>query len=678
MSVDVGEVDVRGSDFVGAPMNRGTRLMRAAHGGQILMSAAAADQLRSQAGVQIRSLGEHRFRGLGTPQQVLQLIVADLDSEFPELRVDEVSRPEDRQFGSAIRGYEIRERIGVGQFGAVYRAYQASVGREVAVKVIPPEYANHQVFVRRFEGEARLVAKLSHPHIVPLFDYWRDHEGAYLVMPYLAGGNLAGSTFGTLTLDRVTAIIRQIGAALAYAHGQGVIHRDVTPTNLLLDEEGNAYLGDFGIAVRAVEQEAGVEATSQCYRAPEDREGTAVDERTDVYSLATVTAELLGRPPETADLSAISAPMRGVIEQGTQLDPKKRFNSIDEFLAALLTAAGTRDALPSLVERRNPYKGLAAFDESDWRDFFGRDREVASLSQMLGTRRFVTVVGPSGSGKSSLVRAGLVPALKAGRLPGSPDWIVVTTVPGPHPFDELATALGSVATEGLGDLAAELRSDKHGLLRVSKRLMKDLAGDLVILLDQFEELYSLVTDGDIRSAFIAALIEATEDPNSRIRVLATIRADFFDQPLLHERLGPIVSSAHLALAVPGRDQLLEAIERPAAAAGLDLDPGLVHQIVADVLNEPGGLPMMQFVLKDLVDQAETGHVSTGAYLDAGGVSGALSRRATEVYLGLEPADRHVAEQIFMRLVTVSDEADDVRRRVRRSELEFIGLDPGIG
>ena len=677
MSVDVGEVDVRGRDFFGSPMNRGTRLMSAAHGGQILISAAAADQLRSQAGVQIRSLGEHRFRGLGTPQQVLQLVVADLDSEFPELRIDTVSRLEDRQFGDAIRGFEIRQRIGVGRFGSVYRAYQPSVGREVAVKVIPPEYANHQAFVRRFEGEARLVAKLSHPHIVPLFDYWRDHEGAYLVMPYLPGGNLGGSRHGALPVERVTAIISQIGSALAYAHGQGVIHRDVNPANLLLDEEGNAYLGDFGIAVRAVEQAAGVMATSQPYRAPEDRDGAAVDSRTDIFSLAAVTAELLlGRPLDRGDLKTIPDPLRGAIERGTQLDPDKRFDSIDEYLAALLPATRTGEPPSRLPAFRNPYKGLAAFDESDSRDFFGREAEIAGLSHMLGEKRFVTVVGPSGSGKSSLVQAGLVPSLKAGRLPGSADWVIVTAIPGTHPFDALATALGGVATEGLGDFAAEIRSDKHGLLRVSNRLMKDLEGDLVIVLDQFEEMYSLVSDDDIRSAFIARLIEATEDPDSRVRVLATIRADFFDQPLSHERLGPIVSSAHLALAVPGRDQLLEAIERPATAAGLDLDPGLVHQIVADVLNEPGGLPMMQFVLKDLVDRAESGRVSTAAYLDAGGVSGALSRRATQVYLGLEPADRHVAEQIFMRLVTVSDEVDDVRRRVRRSELESMGLDRG--
>ncbi len=273
------------------------------------------------------------------------------------------------------------------------------------------------------------------------------------------------------------------------------------------------------------------------------------------------------------------------------------------------------------------------------------------------------------------MKAGLLPALRTGRLAGSHEWLIVTAIPGAHPFDELATALSDVATEGLGDLAAELRKDAHGLLRIGKRIMRDLEGDLVIVVDQFEELYSLVAEESVRSLFITSLIEAAEDPHSRIRVVSTIRADFFDQPLLDDRLGPIVSRAHLALSVPNADALLESIHGPAKASGIRFEPGLPHQIVGDVRDEPGGLPLMQFVLTDLVNQSTAGDVTFTAYQAAGGVTGALSRRATDVYLGLDGADRLVAEQIFLRLVTVSEEADDVRRRVRRSELEGLGLEP---
>ncbi len=678
MSVDVGEVDARGDDYFGAPMNRGARMMSAAHGGQIVLSAPAQDQLRHQAGVEIRSLGEHRFKGLGAPQQVYELLVPGLENEFPDLRTDTVAAQTGRQFGDSIRGYEIRERIGVGRFGVVYRAYQPAVGREVAVKVIRPEYANHPAFVRGFEAEARLVARLEHPHIVSLYDFWRDHEGAYLVMPYLAGRSLAGSPYGTLSLERMASIMRQVGSALAYAHRQGVIHRDVKPANILLDADGNAYLADFGIAVRAVEQAGGAIPSSQTYRAPEDRAGGVVDERTDVYSLAAVTAELLtGTTPPPAEMSGLPAQVATTIERGLAAEPAERFGSVDRFLSAFLIAAGAPETVPALRPAviRNPYKGLEAFVEEDARDFFGRDDEIAALLRMVERHRFVTVVGPSGSGKSSLVRAGLVPALRSGRLSGSHRWLTVTTLPGAHPFDELATALADVATERLGPLSAELRADPNGLLRVAKRLTRDVDGELVLVVDQFEELFSLVGDEETRAAFIDALLAAVQDPHSRLHIVATIRADFFDQPLLDDRLGPVVSTAHLALAVPAPDALLETVEGPAAAAGVKLESGLAQQVVADVREQPGGLPLMQFVLTDLVDRSEMGQVSLAAYTQAGGVTGALSRRATAVYVGLNDADRAVAEQIFLRLVTVSDDADDIRRRVRRSELESLSLAP---
>ncbi len=150
---------------------------------------------------------------------------------------------------SSIRGYELRGEIGAGAFGAVYRAYQPVVGREVAVKVILPQYANEPDFIRRFEAEAQIVARLEHPHIVPLYDYWREPSGAYLVMRYLRAGNLRQALeSGPWSPEATSRLLNQLARALALAHRQGVIHRDVKPANILLDEEANAYLTDFGIA----------------------------------------------------------------------------------------------------------------------------------------------------------------------------------------------------------------------------------------------------------------------------------------------------------------------------------------------------------------------------------------------------------------------------------------------
>jgi serine/threonine protein kinase len=149
----------------------------------------------------------------------------------------------------AIRGYELRQLLGAGGFGVVYRAFQPAVDREVAIKVILPEFANRLDFIRRFELEAQLVARLEHPHIVPLYDYWREPDGAYLVMRFLRGGSLRDALrHGPLAPQAAERLLDHVAQALAVAHRQRVIHLDIKPENILLDEEGNHYLSDFGIA----------------------------------------------------------------------------------------------------------------------------------------------------------------------------------------------------------------------------------------------------------------------------------------------------------------------------------------------------------------------------------------------------------------------------------------------
>lgn len=184
--------------------------------------------------------------------------------------------------GRAIRGYALGERLGTGGYGAVYRAVQPLVEREVAIKIILPQYADHPDFIRRFEAEAQLVARLEHPHIVPLYDYWREPGVAYLVMRLLRGGSLAAALQrGPLPLPAVTQVLEQIGAALHTAHRVGIIHRDLKPANILLDEDGNAYLADFGIAknlgnpVLADVTQPGVVIGSPAYFSPEQIIGRA-------------------------------------------------------------------------------------------------------------------------------------------------------------------------------------------------------------------------------------------------------------------------------------------------------------------------------------------------------------------------------------------------------------------
>jgi serine/threonine protein kinase len=199
--------------------------------------------------------------------------------------------------GEPLRGYRLLEQIGDGAFGVVYRATQPQIGREVAIKAVLPELANHPDFVRRFEREAQIVARLEHPHIVPLYDYWREPDAAYLVMRFLRGGSVETLLeAGPLEQSRAASILDQVAAALSAAHRQGIVHRDVKPGNVLLDEEGNAYLTDFGVALDAgsPERSSGTMIRgSPGYLSPEQVRLDPASPQSDIYALGIVAYEML-------------------------------------------------------------------------------------------------------------------------------------------------------------------------------------------------------------------------------------------------------------------------------------------------------------------------------------------------------------------------------------------------
>ena len=314
--------------------------------------------------------------------------------------------------GGTIRGYDLITRLGEGAYGAVYRAYQPQVQREVAIKIIQPRYASQPDFIRRFEVEAQLVAQLEHLHIVPLYDYWRDPEGAYLVMRLMKGGSLDTTLeHGPLELSAAILLVDQIASALGAAHKQGVVHRDIKPANVLLDEDGNAYLSDFGIA-KKLASEARLTQTSAivgtpAYITPEQVQSQAITPQTDIYSLGLVLYEILvgGHPfPNTATGELVSkhlheplllvrdsrpefpADVDAVIQIATAKDPAGRYEDVqalaDDFRKALQPMVVV---IPEIPEHAiyNPYKGSRAFQEADEDDFFGREALVGQLIARL-------------------------------------------------------------------------------------------------------------------------------------------------------------------------------------------------------------------------------------------------------------------------------------------------------
>ncbi|MBL8164813.1 MAG: protein kinase, partial [Anaerolineae bacterium] len=279
-----------------------------------------------------------------------------------------------------IKGYDLRERIGTGGFGAVYRAYQAAVGREVAIKIILPEMANQIDFIRRFEGEAQLVARLEHPHITPLYDYWRDPDGAYLVMRLLRGGSLRDALqSGPFELRAAALLLDQIAGALSLAPRGGVIHRDIKPGNILLDEDGNAYLTDFGIAkdlnVSSSHTQQDAIMGSLDYISPEQARSEPVTPRTDIYSLGVTLYEMIAGEHPFANVSPIerlykhindplpeittfepglNEAINRVIQKATAKNPEQRHPDALAFAADFREAAGMNRASTSLVELLTP------------------------------------------------------------------------------------------------------------------------------------------------------------------------------------------------------------------------------------------------------------------------------------------------------------------------------------
>lgn len=689
MAIDVGEVEARGSDFFGPVLNRAGRILAAGHGGQVLLSADAHAALAATtSGWQAKALGEFRFKGIGAPQHVFQLLLDGLPKEFPPLRID---RPPSHfpalESGRSLRGYELREEMGRGDHGVVYRAYQPSVGREVAIKVIRPDLANRLEFVRGFEDEARVVARLEHPYIVSLYDYWRDPDGAYLVMRWLRGGSLEQALErGPWHVEPALRLLEQVSAALAYAHRQGVVHGDLKPANVLLDDDGNAYLSDFGIAARLLGGEAASSAfrSSPAYVPPEVLGGARPDARSDVYCLGLLSYELLsgrqppldGPLPSLAGLRAeLPAAVDEVVRRATAEEATRRFDGADAFATALAQALGeARAAEAAFTPTENPYKGLLAFDERDAETFFGRDRLVGELLAAVAERRFVTVVGPSGIGKSSVVRAGLLPALRADALPGSRDWLVTDMFPGSYPFEELAAALLRVAVERPPDLVEELERDELGLVRVCKRILPP-ESELLLVIDQLEELFTL-TGEEERRQFVAGLVALAADARSRVHVVATLRADFLDHPLSYPELGELVRHGMIAVTLPSEDDLVAAIEQPAATLGVGFEPGLVSTIASDLRDEPGALPLLQYALTELFAARTSDLLTLEGYQQTGGVVGALGRRAEALYAELDGDAREAARQTYLRLVAVERDGQATRRRVRRRELRRLELGPG--
>jgi energy-coupling factor transporter ATP-binding protein EcfA2 len=346
---------------------------------------------------------------------------------------------------------------------------------------------------------------------------------------------------------------------------------------------------------------------------------------------------------------------------------------------------------PLPLDPRNPYKGLHAFTEHDTRDFFGRESRIDELVEAIkdtltceqqGAQpaRLLTVFGPSGSGKSSVVMAGLLPRLRGGKVLNSKEWVYLDPiVPGKDPLEALTVALKPHSPDtSFKTLREDLKDDAHKGLHLLARELARKRGSkvvlkVVLLVDQFEEVFTQTTDDEERQRFFELLIAAVTEPGGPLFVILTLRADFYDRLMSYPKVYRLIDDHHVAVLPLEEENLRRVIEQPANLLEVQLtfERGLVDELLFAIRGQSGALPLLEFTLDQLVQRRNGHQLTLQAYHEMGGVEGALSQHVEQTYQNL-PSDEHrqMARDVFLRLIEPgTTEQETTRRRAMRSEFE---------
>jgi len=616
--------------------------------------------------------------------------------------------------GVRIEQYELIRELGRGGMGQVFLARDTRLGRRVAMKFL---VASSPRFTERFKVEARATARCSHENIVVIHDV-DEYDG----MPYMVLEYVEGTTLKKLMADkrlpvgRAIELIVPVVRALARAHEANIIHRDLKPENILVTLSGTIKVLDFGIAKLFSSPEpmlrqrppsappnmpitatrSGAIVGTLPYMSPEQLGTDSVDHRSDLWAVGIILFEMLaGKHPLDpvtegrlfGAAAMVDEPMPSLADEVPGL-PDALGQIVARCLAKTKTAryataaelcADLEPLLPRragrhLVTDESPYPGLTAFQESDANRFFGRAQDIAEIVTRLRDQPLVGVVGPSGVGKSSLVRAGVVPALKSS---GDP-WEVMIIRPGRQPLSALASTLESLRESRDsdpvlgGDLATILRTEPGTFGTRLRARARRKRSQILLFVDQHEELYTLVTDAAERRAFTACLAAAGDDPSGPLRVVVSMRSDFLDRAAEDRRFVDELTRALVFLQPPSRAGLEAALTQPLSSLGFGFEAGIVDDMLSTLEATPGSLPLLQFSAAKLWDTRDPKRrvLTRDSYHAMGGVGGALAAHADEVFAGLTPPDQLLVRAIFQRLVT----PERTRAMVDLSELRDISLE----
>ncbi len=644
--------------------------------------------------------------------------------------------------GQSLGKYRLFGHIGTGGMARVYKAYQSNLDRYVALKVMHSYLAEDEEFVGRFKQEAAAVARLRHTNIVKVHDFDIVHDRIYyMVMEYIDGPTLKDEldiralTDKPFTPTEAVQIISSLASAIDYAHTRSMVHRDIKPANIMFTADGHIILTDFGI-VRMIgatyNTNTGFLAGTPAYMSPEQGRGERGSNQSDIYSLGIILYELLaGRPPFASETPLglikqhiempppplsqfnkdIPAEIEEVLQKALAKEPEARYRNALEFAKALQTACHVSPdillkpppvktiALPKMANdpgspitplivnektavSTSPYRGLFAFGEEDAPYFFGRETFTEQLINAVQQQSMVAVIGPSGSGKSSVVIAGLLPYLRQ-----QPNWSIALMRPGSDPFQSLAAAcVGQLEptisrTQQLtrtGELAHALRQENIHFPEVVNQILQQKAETVIgtqrflLVIDQFEEIYTLCTDKELRQQFLDELLDLVDVQRfwleSTFTLVITLRTDFLGQALRYRPFADALQSVDVKLGPMNRRELGSAIASPARRQGLGFETGLVARILDDVGDEPGNLPLLEFALTSLWENREGERLTHTAYEKIGEVEGALARYADSIYAHMGQAEKNRARQIFIQMVRPGSGTEDTRRLATREEL----------
>lgn len=502
-----------------------------------------------------------------------------------------------------------------------------------------------------------------------------------------------------IAVELIVPVVR----ALVCAHEAHIVHRDLKPENILLANSGEVRVVDFGIAkqvsldrhhpARGSRPDStqhdlrmthtGAMVGTLAYMAPEQwLLEESIDARIDIWALGIILFELvvgehplapltplglanladLDKPmPRVRDKQPGAGPIAEIIDRCLAKRKEERYASTKELLAALEAVGDDqRTSLMPGNEEDAPFTGLSAFQEADAARFFGRESDIAALMGRLRHQELITITGASGAGKSSFVRAGIIPAFK--RSTASAETLVIR--PGLRPLAALADALGSLtqtdpsrpSIHDVDEIAALLRS-RPGAFGAQLRTRCRERGEthrILLFVDQLEELYTLGISPEDRAAFHACLCGAADDASSPLRVVLAVRADFLDRMSEDRSFMSLVTRGLVFLPPIGHDSLRDALEKPVATTKYRFEnDALVCEMLDALAGSKSPLPLLQFTATKLWEARDRDNrlLTWASYRALGGVAGALSTHADAVLAGMSSREQQLARLIFVRLVT---------------------------